>query len=918
MTPSIEDFPAFFQAVHGVTPFPWQERLARQVAGEGWPSALDVPTGCGKTAAIDVAVFALALQAHLPIGERRAPLRIAFVVDRRLVVDDAFERARRLAQALASAGTDGVVARVANALRHLAEEGASPLAVARLRGGLPHEPDWARTPTQPTVLVSTVDQVGSRLLFRGYGVSDSMKPVHAGLLGRDTLVLLDEAHLSQPFLQTLRDLCAPPWGGTLVAAPFHVVPMTATPSGGEHFRLGEDDRADTALARRLGNCKPAALVDVKRDGLEAACVEQARRMTKPAQVIGIVVNRVRRARAIFEQLRAVMGETADTALLIGRTRDVAREDVLSELLPRMRAGRTSGSERPLFVVATQCIEAGADLDFDGLITEIAPLDCLRQRFGRLNRLGRHDVAPAVILAASDQVSARAVDPIYGTALRDTWAFLKGLGTPTVDFGIEASAAWLPDDETLRRLLAPRADAPLLLPRDVRLWAQTAPLPAADPAVPLYLHGPDASPADVQIVWRKELDGFVGDNGRPADGQDPWAEWIEACPPLPGETMPVPIAEARRWLRGTATGDVADVEGRTTETDATNGRRGSEAAPAGHRIAFRIWRNGEVIDNQRLRPGDTVLVPCTVGGADRWGWHPASTQPVDDLADQAMYRTGRQRILRLIAPSIVDAAMLTGYAEMSDTAIRRDLHERGVLDTDQGKVIRSRAGTPLAVVLVAPDAASEDDRSSLTAHRPRRLDEHTDGVVAMVEHFLARLGAETAVRRDILLAARLHDVGKAHPAFQRYLHGGDELAAAAGAVLAKSGRVLTRIHRQRAGLPDGARHEVASLRVAEAHPDFAEAHDPERVLWLIGTHHGQGRPLFPPVGWPQAGDIFSADAGGEHGAVTARPALSAPALTAAWLALHDAVTRRYGPWHLAYLEAVLRLADHRQSERERGE
>ena len=183
-------------------------------------------------------------------------------------------------------------------------------------------------------------------------------------------------------------------------------------------------------------------------------------------------------------------------------------------------------------------------------------------------------------------------------------------------------------------------------------------------------------------------------------------------------------------------------------------------------------------------------------------------------------------------------------------------------------------------------------SSLISRKQRGLIEHTDGVVAMSELFAEQLGLEKEVAQDLCLAARLHDAGKAHPDFQQYLYGGDELAAAGGAILAKGNRFPTREARKRSGLPDGARHEVASLRLAEAHPSFATAHDPELVLWLIGTHHGQGRPLFPAALWPAPGDVFEADLGG--GPVGAKPALTIPELTARWLALRDAVHQRYGP------------------------
>src|SRR5258708_31160222 len=191
-------FGAYFQAVHGVERFAWQKRLLEQVVAEGrWPDLLDLPTGSGKTAAIDVALFHLALDAARPTSARSALRRIVMVVDRRTVVDQAFARAKKIELALETNGS--VLNEVRGRLCSLSGTD-SALAVAQLRGGMPRDEAWARRSDQPMVAVSTVDQVGSRLFFRGYGVSDSMRPIHAGLLGNDTLLLLDEVHLSQPFL----------------------------------------------------------------------------------------------------------------------------------------------------------------------------------------------------------------------------------------------------------------------------------------------------------------------------------------------------------------------------------------------------------------------------------------------------------------------------------------------------------------------------------------------------------------------------------------------------------------------------------------------------------------------------------------------------------------------------------------------
>ena len=119
-----------------------------------------------------------------------------------------------------------------------------------------------------------------------------------------------------------------------------------------------------------------------------------------------------------------------------------------------------------------------------------------------------------------------------------------------------------------------------------------------------------------------------------------------------------------------------------------------------------------------------------------------------------------------------------------------------------------------------------------------------------------------------------------------------------------------------GEPLRSAREVApdALRLAESLGALGSAHDPDLVLWLIGTHHGFGRPFFPPIVDGDAGGTIELDledgvrmrAPVDHGLVR---------LDAGWVERFERLRRRYGPWGLARLEAILRLADHRASEEE---
>src|SRR3569833_246122 len=76
----LQSFRSDFEALTGYVPFRWQKRLFLRLAKGDFPSAVDIPTGLGKTAAMILWLIARARGAPVP-------RRLIYVVDRRAVVD---------------------------------------------------------------------------------------------------------------------------------------------------------------------------------------------------------------------------------------------------------------------------------------------------------------------------------------------------------------------------------------------------------------------------------------------------------------------------------------------------------------------------------------------------------------------------------------------------------------------------------------------------------------------------------------------------------------------------------------------------------------------------------------------------------------------------------------------------------------
>lgn len=802
-------FTAYFRlATGGATPYPYQRRLAE---GATLPAVLDIPTGLGKTLAV---VLAWHWRRHQPATRATTPRRLVFCLPMRVLV-------KQTAQAIETA------------MVRLAAEGHPRATVQTLMGGQ-IDSDWQEHPEADTILIGTQDQLLSRALNRGYAMSRHAWPIHFAWLNNDCLWVVDETQLMGPGLETSAQLAGLRQKLTTYG-PAGTVWMSATLDKGalqtfdhrpvgEPFALDAVDLASEQVQKRVTASKaltscPVALSKVEAKGYAQALARFIRETHRPGTLTLVVLNRVARAQAVFEALRAQ--KLPDTQLGL----------VHSRMRPHDRAAQEAvllASDGDRIVIATQAVEAGVDVSAETLVTELAPWASLVQRFGRCNRYGEQPTARAFwIDVEPDKDLCLPYIPDELAAGRERLSALTDAGPNSLKAIVPPASEVTPHGFRRRDLLD--------------LFDTTSDLLGADLDVSRYIR--ESDDVDVQVFWRE-----LGSDGPPVDLPGPQRD----------ELVAVSVAAMRKLVDapGTRAWWWSDDDG--------------------------AWLRQP--DGRSLRPGQALLLDRAGGGYDdQLGW------------------TGKATDLPSLVPLTSPLRPMEGLAGDRDAA----------------------RGTRSWVSLAA----------------------HTDDVVAQVEALRDAVATDLpALPWEVLgRAARRHDWGKAHDAFQSMLGPPADLGPP-GALWAKSagaGGRRTYVDKQGHARP-GFRHELASGLAYLA--CCGDEPDADLVAYLIVAHHGKVRvnlratpgeteamaalgpdapPRFARGVW-EGDELPAADLGG--GVQTTALTLSLDALemgTGSWLGrvlrVRDGeagpvagASAALGPFRLAYLEALFRVADWRGS------
>jgi CRISPR-associated endonuclease/helicase Cas3 len=540
MSDSREDsFTAFFRvATGGFTPYDWQ----LQVAVDGLPDVLPVPTGLGKTE------VALAWAWRLLVDERPEPLHLVICLPMRSLVSQTVHRL---------AGYFG-------ALR--AKKPQIDIGVHQLMGGAIDE-EWARWPDKPWVLVGTQDQLLSRALNRGYAMSRFEWPVHFGLLNNDCRWLIDEVQLMGPGLWTTSQLdwmrrkrfpslkpCLTTWMSATVGTSFLSTTDRTREGLGEpspeqaafESKLKAALDGDPGLSwwraakrpvewwtgaapnpsggRRLRSARSSTAGAVTPDAIAGAVVEKHESGTLSL----VICNTVDMARKVFRAL-----SVRHKVLLTSRFRREDRsryEQRLLDFEADRKAGKLPENDPGLICVSTQVIEAGVDISAHRLWSELAPWPSMLQRLGRLNRKGDDQDARAWVWETPKESGHGKTERIGPYDSADI-ARAKRLVDAFAPRSKEALSEAIADlnkqcEKEVREALQPKA-SPLPRALDVHgLYSTERDVHGGFTDVSAFVRGTDPD-LDVTVFWR-DWSGDSPPRGDDLDGP-PLDPATEGCP-----------------------------------------------------------------------------------------------------------------------------------------------------------------------------------------------------------------------------------------------------------------------------------------------------------------------------------------------------------------------------------------------------
>ena len=885
-TLEVSDFDRFFAAFNdGFEPFTWQTELLQSIVETGrWPDRIVAPTGAGKSSVVDVHLFVNALAAAG--AAPRVPRRLSVVVNRRALVDSQAQRGaaihERMRAALNGEDDEPIVNRVAElleSLRTARDPKLGPFLLGHLRGELPGRFLPVDDPSACAIIAATPDMFGSRLLFRGYGSGLRARPRDTAIVAMDNVLVLDEAHLNRQLLVTARRVAELQGMERQIGVPvLQVVETTATSArdddddfreiGVDAGKLGGD--GDVELSRRmhadkrLTLCPEPSWTGKPRNAKVMAhlveeskrLIEAARRQDHPNRAIGCIVNHVETALGVSKALEQA-GYSVE--VLVGRMRPLDSEKVQQKIAALQDPRNPSDID---VVVSTQTLEVGVDLDFAGLVTELASASALAQRFGRVNRRGRRAGVEVSVVVPVDGSAIKPQHPPYAGV--DLLAALEWLGELS---GVGAVApanldVHVPPAERPRRLLFQRPEL-----MDIAGWARTGDVLFEDDDLDLWLKD-DLEPDKAQ-------GGVVFKEGLPLDDVAA-AELVGALKPEAREVCPANLKLVR------------EVMTKVLESD---------------RPRCFLFREGEVeliTEDASLKPGDVLVIDQD---------HRVTTRgvivesPTDAKSPKGVWPESilNVEVLDPVGVNMSDhAELFVKFRNMTPEEATEEWNSRGyagsvalsksIVDVDgRGKECVSW------FYIEDLDAANTDSdvgqiwtRSSATV----TLSDHQQDVADRARELNQKIGIVEEFDGAVVNAARRHDDGKSDPRFQLMLgrrDGQPELAKSLVRIKQQATRAA-----ERCGLPKGWRHEQMSVVLAAA-----AGIDDELTLRIIGCSHGHGRFGFPHTGK----GLVPVDYPHETLAIAERLFT-----TGVWDSLVEGTNRRIGAYAVSYLEAIERAAD----------